>query len=214
MRLYHNSHTLDTWVPWVPWVQWNWWPAATGVAISLITWSDTCKVVTPADEWNIRTNRNLESYNWFLLPMDPGNGFSWIKSDGFNVIYMVSNQLTKMAYFIPTTTNLHAQSHEIAQNSSHTWHRLWVDLHGKLHKEYLQGAQNQTMIFYCVSSPDTGTGWKIITSGWKLTFGCFVHTNRMIGQIYFWWQSLHTIIIITHWSTQPPSLWTMDITQP
>ena len=30
------------------------------------------------------------------------------KSDGFNAIYVVSDQLMKMAHFIPTTTNISA----------------------------------------------------------------------------------------------------------
>ena len=57
----------------------------------------------PMQTWEVTTN----PYAWWAMAMDS----IWfcgelLKSDGFNVIYIVSNWLMKMVHFIPTTTNI------------------------------------------------------------------------------------------------------------
>ena len=58
--------------------------------------------------------------------------------------------------------------------------------------------------FLLCTTPRCRDRLKITTSGWKRTFRCSVHIDRMIGQICFQQWNLPTIITTTHWSIQPP----------
>ena len=86
-----------------------------------------CHVCKQAKHWNQREFGKMQ-----LIPA-PNSPWQWIQSDfvgelprskGHNAIYVISDRLTKMAHFIPTTTDISAAD----LMRLHIWH-MWK-LHG------------------------------------------------------------------------------------
>ena len=166
-------------------------------------WSDMCKVVTPADEWNIGTNTNMGSYNWFLFLMDPGNGFNLISWENcWNqmgltqfTLFLINSQRWCISFLQWLTSLL-----LILWNCTSTIYGNCMEFHsymvltvGLPSQQTLQSISTRSLESNCDfllhTTPRHKDKSKTTTSEWKHTFGCSVCINRMIGWTYSQWQN-------------------------
>ena len=163
----------------------------------------TCRRVKHRNQWEFGKLQPIPA---------PDGPWQWIqldfigelpKSSGFNAIYVVSDQLTKMAHFIPTTTDISAPD-LMKLHIQHIWKLHGIPLvHGTDQGSTFTAAFTKSLYKGLGIEPRFSTAYhprhkdksKTITSGWKPISACSVLTVRMIGPTSSRWRNLRITII-------------------
>jgi hypothetical protein len=125
-----------------------------------------CHMCQRAKHWNQCEFRKMQ-------PIPVPNGlWQWVQSDfigelpkssSFNVIYVISDRLMKMAHFILTTTDVSALD-LMRLHIQHIWNPTdsqngsRVDLHHCFHEEPVQGTQDRASVLHHIPSADPRAG--------------------------------------------------------